>query len=68
MDKVELQRLINAVFELVFTAADYAQKRGPEWTREEQAEWLRYHLASVGVHTKPVGSSWGVLCEPERKK
>lgn len=67
MDKVSLQRLVDVIFQLVFAAADHAEVK-PNWTREQQATWVREHLANAGISTKPVGQSWGVLCEPEQPR
>jgi hypothetical protein len=54
------QRLVSILFECVMVSHAYHKK---EMTNEQLAEWVRAQLKGCGFPTKPVGASWGVLCE-----
>jgi hypothetical protein len=53
------QKLVNLCFTFALMTKDYMMNKD----REEIAAWVAHNLAECGFHTKPMGSSWGVLCE-----
>lgn len=62
MNQSREQTLINSCFAFAIMAKVYMKTRSDE----EVAEWVRHNLAEIGFHTRPVGSSWGVLYTPDK--
>lgn len=57
------QKLVDLCFTFALMTKDYMMKKD----REEIAAWVAHNLAELGFHTRPMGSSWGVLYTPEPK-
>lgn len=55
------QKLIDAMFEMVFTATSHNWFEGKN--REEIAEWIRIQLKALGYTVVPMGASYGVLVD-----
>jgi len=63
------QRLVNAVFEIAYRSYELGLSRQAletkfipphEW-REPHMEWVAEQLRLMGIDTKPMGQSWGVI-------
>ena len=62
----EKQKLINLMFEMVLsTTNDPVFCKRP---RGERMAWVANNLRSMGYDTHPIGSSWGVIVNPEFRK
>lgn len=53
------QKLIDIMFEMVFTAATHEWFQGK--STEDIAAWVRSELANNNIHVYPVGASHGYL-------
>lgn len=56
MDRSPEQKLIDIMFSVALTSAEYKWKN-----REEHMEWVARQLKECGFPTIQMGSSWGVL-------
>jgi hypothetical protein len=59
------QKLVDLCFAFALMSEEYMKGK----TREEITAWVAHNLRECGFHTRPIGSSWGVLYTPvaERK-
>lgn len=64
MKKSHEQTLIDCCFTFALMSKAYMVGKD----NEEVAKWVAHNLAELGFHTRPMGMSWGVLCEPPEKE
>lgn len=55
------QELIDICFQIGLTISDHRYDLHTK-SNEEKADWIASQLRACGYDTKPIGSSWGVLC------
>jgi len=60
--KTSEQKLVDIAFQLVGTAGFHLEWFSKQ-TQEQRKAWVAEQLAGCGFHTKPVGASWGILCD-----
>lgn len=66
MNNVE-QKLVDLCFQIALTISDTGKDRNGDpitlykLSTEERAKWIARQLELCGIHTRPVGSSWGVI-------
>lgn len=56
-----IQEEVDLVYNITIVLHENPWFRKRIRTRDEVQEWVRLQLGEAGVHTIPVGSSWGAL-------